>query len=147
MTTKTTGYENYHFHTHKNGMYNFISLCGYSLKIIMVLKYTTLKNVMFTVTKTANNLFMGYSLEMPHVIEPTGASSYTLSLPARFKITRTKMFLTAKGIRSALKMPQVTHRRLEPNGLDFHHFIERGNTSNFSIVFLTSQINTAIYTN
>ena len=30
MTTKTSGYENYHSHTRKNGMYNFISLCGYS---------------------------------------------------------------------------------------------------------------------
>ena len=29
-----------------------------------------MKNVIFTVTKTAINLFMGYSLEMPHVIEP-----------------------------------------------------------------------------
>ena len=28
-----------------------------------------MKNVIFTVTKTAINLFMGY-LEMPHVIEP-----------------------------------------------------------------------------
>ena len=52
MTTKTTGYENYHSHTRKNGMYNFISLCGYSLKINMVLKYTTMKNVIFTATKT-----------------------------------------------------------------------------------------------
>ena len=30
MTIKTTGNENYHFHTHKTGMYNFISQCGYS---------------------------------------------------------------------------------------------------------------------
>ena len=87
MTTKTTGYENYHFHTNKNRMYNFISLCGYSLKMNMVLKYMAMKNVIFTVTKTAINLFMGYSLEIPHVIEPrntTGASPYTPSLPLRF---------------------------------------------------------------
>ena len=70
MATKNTGYENYHFHTHKSGMYNFISLCGYSLKMNMVLKYMTMKNFVFAVTKTAIYLFMGYSLEMPHGIEP-----------------------------------------------------------------------------
>ena len=51
-------------------MYNFISLCGYSLKMNMVLKYKAMKNVIFNVMKTAFHLFMGYSLEMPHVIEP-----------------------------------------------------------------------------
>ena len=78
MTTKNTSYENYHFHTHKNGMYNFISLCGYSLEMNMVLKYATMKNVIFTVTKTAINLFMGYSLEMPNVIEPRNTTRVRL---------------------------------------------------------------------
>ena len=36
----------------------------------MTTKTPTMKSVIFTVTKTAINLFMGYSLEMPHVIEP-----------------------------------------------------------------------------
>ena len=70
MTTKNTGYENYHFHTHKNGMYGFISLCGYSLKMNMVLKIHDYEKCHFHCHKTAINLFMGYSLEMPHVIEP-----------------------------------------------------------------------------
>ena len=46
-----------------------------------------MKNVIFTVTKTAINLFMGYSLEMPHVIEPldsTRVRRLTPSLPQRF---------------------------------------------------------------
>ena len=46
-----------------------------------------MKYVIFTVTKTAFNLFMGYSLEMPHVIEPrdtTRVRPYTQSLPRRF---------------------------------------------------------------
>ena len=45
--------------TRKNGMYNLISLCGYSLKINMILKYTTMKNVIFTATKSGTNLIMG----------------------------------------------------------------------------------------
>ena len=45
------------------------------------------------------------------------------------------MILTPKGIRSALKMPQVPLR--DSNPIDwtlFLHYNERGNTSNFSIV-------------
>ena len=59
------------------------------------------------------------------------------------------MFLTPKGIRSALKMPQVPPRRLEPNWLDFYFFIinERGNTSDFYVFPHQKQFNTAIYTN
>ena len=90
MTTKINGYENYHFHTHKNGMYNFISLCGHSLKINVVLKYTAMKNVIFTVTKNAIYLTMGFSLEMPHVLElrdTTGASLYPpVFTPAFLKV-------------------------------------------------------------
>ena len=90
-----------------------------------------MKNVIFTVTKTAINLFMGYSLEMPHVIEPrdtTMVRPYTPSLPRRFlkalnnpyvtlmfKITRTKMFLIPKGVRSALKMPVIQSYKRTPN--------------------------------
>ena len=46
-----------------------------------------MKNVIFTVTKTAINLFMGYSLEMPHVIEPRdkGASLDPVLTPAFLK--------------------------------------------------------------
>ena len=49
-----------------------------------------MKNVIFTVTKTAINLFMGYSLEMPHVTEPTtgydkGASLDPVLTPAFLK--------------------------------------------------------------
>ena len=47
-----------------------------------------MKNVIFTVTKTAINLFIGYSLEMPNVIEPrntTRVRLYTPSLPRRFR--------------------------------------------------------------
>ena len=46
-----------------------------------------MKNVFFTVTKTLINLFMGYSLEMPNVVEPrnmTRVRLYTPSLPRRF---------------------------------------------------------------
>ena len=46
-----------------------------------------MKNVIFIDTKTAINLFMGYSLEMPHVIEPqdsTRVRPQTPSLPRRF---------------------------------------------------------------
>ena len=42
----------------------------FSMWVLIKNEYTTIKNVIFTVIKTAINLFMGYSLEMPHVIEP-----------------------------------------------------------------------------
>ena len=54
MTTKNTGYENYHFHTHKNGMYNFISLYGYSLKMNMVLKIRDYEKCHFHCHKNRN---------------------------------------------------------------------------------------------
>ena len=55
----------------------------------MVLKIHDYENVIFTVTKTAINLFMGYSLEMPHVYRTTGfdkgASSDPVLTPAFLK--------------------------------------------------------------
>ena len=81
MTTKN-------FHYHRNVMYNFISLCGYSFKMNMVLKIHGYEKCHFHCHKTAIYLTMGYSLEMTHVIEPkdtTGMYPYPRIYPGIFE--------------------------------------------------------------
>ena len=86
-----------------------------------------------------------------------GASLYPVFTPtflktvnnSYIKINENKTVSYPKGIRSALKMPQVPPRRLEPNWLDFYFFITTNVATPLISVVLPhkKQFNTAIYTN
>ena len=64
-----------------------------------------------------------------------------------FKITKTRIFLTPKGIRSALKMPQVPppETRTQLPGLYFFIFMNVATPSNVLSFLVKSHVNTAIY--
>ena len=89
MTTKNTGYENYHFHTHKNEMYNFISLCGYSLKMNMVLKIRDYEKCHFHCYENRNLLIYGVLIRNATRYRTSGydkgASLYPVLTPAFLK--------------------------------------------------------------
>ena len=64
-----------------------------------------------------------------------------------FKITKTRIFLTPKGIQSALKMPQVppSETRTQLSGLYFFIYMNVATPSYVLSFHLKSHVNTALY--